>query len=238
MHGDMSNNRTCVNLRLHVGNSCAKVRAYEHVCAQNWLSYAQKLWLRGRPTMSLAPETVLRGHTGEVQAVTYANHDACLVSGDASGTVRVWGLDSARSQATLAHAEDAGVTQVCVASDNVLTQGRDGEVKLWKMHPDGSLSAGRNVLHTRCYHYCKCCIPHGNRAGDTLGQHTVAVAGEDNKGIRVVDWRTSRDQLVIAGCPDHGISMSLDLPDTRQPLLLSGCAHSTTAHARLLLMPC
>ena len=174
--------------------------------------------------MSHAPETVLRGHAGDAQCLDFAEQDNILLSGDSFGSVRVWNLDSARSQATQAHDEDAGVTQVCVASDAVITQGRDGRVLQWQMGEDGRLLAAHEVLPAGCYHFCKCAAPRAGKGGinSTLGHRIVAVAGDDNKGVRVVDRRSSEDCFAARGSDQCGMTMCIELLDTQQPLLLVG----------------
>lgn len=176
--------------------------------------------------MSVAPETVLRGHTGEVQCLEFANQDTVLLSGDSFGSVRVWNIESARSQPTHAHSEEAGVTQVCVASGAaVVTQGRDGVVKQWTLGEDGSLSAHHEVLPQGSFHFCKCAVPRPSQRGmsSLLGHSIVAVAGEDNKGVRVVDWRSCEEYMSVLGTEHLGMTMCIDLPDTEQPLILVGC---------------
>lgn len=179
-----------------------------------------------QPSMSTAPETVFRGHAGDVQCLEFAEQDKLLLSGDSFGSVRVWNIDSARSQPTNAHNEEAGVTQVCVASDAVITQGRDGAVKQWRLGGDGSLLAGHDVMPAGCYHFCKCAVPRASQRGlsNILGHSIVAVAGDDNKGVRVVDWRSSEECFGVAGSEQYGMTMCIELPDTGQPLLLVGCA--------------
>ena len=176
--------------------------------------------------MTHSPETVLRGPAGDAQCLEFAGNDNLLLSGDSFGSVRVWNVESARSQPTQAHNEDAGVTQVCVASDAVITQGRDGRVLQWQLGVDGSLLAAREVLPTGCYHFCKCAVPRAGQGGinSSLGHNIVAVAGEDNKGVRVVDTRSSEDCFTACGSDHGGMTMCIELLDTQQPLLLAGCA--------------
>jgi WD40 repeat protein len=180
--------------------------------------------------MAIAPETVLRGHSGEVQCLSFGDQDTVLLSGDSFGSVRVWNMDSARSQPTHAHNEDSGVTQVYLVSDAVLTQGRDGAVKQWRLGQDGSLLAPRDVVLPGCYHYCKFAVPRASQRGlsSDIGQNVIALAGEDNKGVKIVDWRAAEECLSICGSEQHGMTMCIEIPGTEQPLILVGRA--STVH--------
>lgn len=177
-------------------------------------------------SMSVPPETVLRGHKGEVQCLEFTEKDTVLLSGDSTGSVRVWNIDSARSQPTTAHNEDAGITQVRAVSDIILTQGRDGAVKKWGLGNDGMLLACQDVLPASSYHYCKFAVPKagGRQFSTSLGPHVAAVAGHDNKGVRMVDWRTSEQCLSVTGSDMLGMTMCIELLDANQPLVLVGYA--------------
>lgn len=171
----------------------------------------------------LLPETTLRGHTGEVQSLAYTQDERLLLSGDSVGVVRMWDLQTARSEAVVqAHSEDAGVLQVRVHHNDVITQGRDGQLSLWDLTSESSLRWVRSLFKSESYHFCKCCIPSYPNP-NALHGNTVATAGMNNRGAQLVDWRDGASVMQCDGTDDHGMSMCLNMPDTEQAVLLAGC---------------
>ena len=100
-----------------------------------------------------APEPlgVLRGHGAPVNSVSFLSAST-IVSGAGDGAVKIWDLKSRRELATndAAHSQ-AGVLHVAAlrgtaaSEQKVVTQGRDGFVKLWDVH---SFDAARDPLTT------------------------------------------------------------------------------------------
>ena len=171
----------------------------------------------------LLPETILRGHTGEAQSLSFTQNGNLLLCGDSAGAVRVWDLQTARTEAAVnAHSEDARVLQVRARGAVVITQGRDGEMCLWDLARDSSLRRVRSIFKEECYNICKCCVPRCTASSENH-RHSLAAAGMGNKGVQIMDWREGGAVLLCHGEEHHGMSMCLDLPDLAQPVVLAGC---------------
>jgi WD40 repeat protein len=111
-----------------------------------------------------APETVFRGHTAEVMSVSFtAWYDSTsglphLLSGSADGEVKLWSLYTRRPIATVAAHSDASVLSVhALARSRVLSQGRDGAVRLWDAG-NGALRGPLFALPSRSYNFCQCAV--------------------------------------------------------------------------------
>ena len=122
---------------------------------------------------------VLRGHGAEVQCVSFAVVGGleCLLSGDANGDVVGWDLATRRPAWRLgAHPPSSGVLSVegfvegasirnlrdepnaPTSTTHLLTQGRDGSLKCWRLGGDGGGPIGPSPvwqITTGSFHFCK-----------------------------------------------------------------------------------
>ncbi|KAK9815640.1 hypothetical protein WJX72_007285 [[Myrmecia] bisecta] len=105
------------------------------------------------------PEFVLRGHRCDVQVLLFHPAKALLYSGDAGGEVKVWDLQQRRANSThRLHDVQAGVVclKILTAQQLLVTQGRDGVIKSWKINSDGApASEPCQVICTGSYNFCR-----------------------------------------------------------------------------------
>ena len=129
------------------------------------------------------PTAVLRGHASEVTAVRFGPADGAglplLISAAADGEVRVWNTRTHRSVASAAAHEKSVLTVHALADGKILSQGRDGAVRIWD-----SSSGLRAVyeLGADCYSFCQCVPSPSLRLGwssnaDASGSSTVDSTG-------------------------------------------------------------
>jgi len=141
---------------------------------------------------SLRPEFTLRAHTTEVQSVAFFEEDISpqhnaiartsyqhrfLVSGDTSGSVKVWNLGSRRvvtSSEFSPHAPQ-GVLQVQYQAKALMSQGRDGVIALWDMERSLSSPVQLAQLVNQSHGFCR-----AQFVGQAQ-QHTVPVEPDDTK---------------------------------------------------------
>ncbi|KAI3426353.1 hypothetical protein D9Q98_008725 [Chlorella vulgaris] len=122
------------------------------------------------------PQTVLRGHRGEVQALDFDNSERFLVSGDSLGEVRVWCLDDLRPAAIRRlHPLTGGILSLRLfksgAQQLLGTQGRDGTTLLWGCDEDLRLSKEPVRSFVRdCYSFCRFSVLHGQPVVSVKGQ--------------------------------------------------------------------
>lgn len=105
------------------------------------------------------PETVLRGHTCDITAAAFAWNDPTgfpmLLSGASDGQVRLWSLQTRRPVTTLAAHGGACLAVRALAGNRLLTQGRDGAVRLWDAS-EGLRTTPLLELPSECYNFCQC----------------------------------------------------------------------------------
>eukprot|EP01137_Pigoraptor_chileana_P014782 Opistho-2@69871 len=137
-------------------------------------------------------------------------------------------MNTRRSSLTLPHAHDKkGVVALdyLPGSPLLLSQGRDGAVKLWDLQ--GSLSEPVSTLPMECITFCKMSPMHGG-ADDASGSHLLATPCSDAEKIDIWDTRT-KTPCMSYRAPDTldksalGMCMSIALfrPDASPDLMLA-----------------
>ncbi|KAL0053659.1 hypothetical protein WJX82_009020 [Trebouxia sp. C0006] len=115
------------------------------------------------PKRPPGPSSVLREHRTDVQALCCHPKKDLLYSGDADGEAKLWDLTTERALwSQRLHATHAGITTLHFVTCNhstLLSQGRDGAIKQWKMSAEGTLSREPlQVIETGSYNFCRMAI--------------------------------------------------------------------------------
>jgi WD40 repeat protein len=80
----------------------------------------------------------LSGHTGPVWSLAYSPDGACLASGSADHTVRLWDLRERRPLPPLfGHGNTVGAVAFAPTGDLLASAGRDGIIRLWHLTTRG-----------------------------------------------------------------------------------------------------
>ena len=162
-----------------------------------------------------APEPiVLRGHGGDVQCIAFATLGGveCLLSGDSNGDVVAWDLALRRPLWRLAaHPPSSGVLSVEAtpgvdspgtgdtpergeaSATRVLTQGRDGTLKCWRVSgAEGPSPDPMWSVTSGSFHFCRFASARA-AAGGSL--RALAVVGAETSAVDVL--------AVLADAPDE-----------------------------------
>lgn len=116
----------------------------------------------------LRPETVLRGHKDAVNCVGFLT-DELLASGSVDGVLKLWSISSRRAILSMqAHKES--VLSVDALFSSIVTCGRDGLVKLWRMDHESIASTDFAALSfkTGAKHFCNASCDRGYNSGDQI----------------------------------------------------------------------
>jgi WD40 repeat protein len=172
-------------------------------------------------THKVHPACVLRGHTGQVQCVEYLHEHNILVSGDSSGHAHCWNLDTARSQRAELHDANAGIVQLQGLAHNlVVSQGRDGGIKVWKLQGSGVWRAQGSIAGSG-YHFCRS-RAHSSAAHDIPASSLTNYDPTQHRFLiyDVVNWST-----VVSAMHDQkfGLCMCVQLSTHNTPLMFAGC---------------
>ncbi|GIL52866.1 hypothetical protein Vafri_8637 [Volvox africanus] len=114
------------------------------------------------PVASMDPIHVLRGHLGDVQSLSYLSEDH-LYAGDSHGDLRLWDLASCRTEYTARlHDANSGILHLaCLPEYGILlSQGRDGCVKLWAAGRTCALDRPTPLqeIRTGSFNFCRCAV--------------------------------------------------------------------------------
>ena len=122
-----------------------------------------------------------------------------LFAGDAEGEVRLWDVPTRRALLVAAlHGRSAGVLGLAWAGPNrLLTQGRDGEARVWALLPSGGLSPSPlAVVSSGCHHFTRLSVleggPDGGGRGRGRGRDPTLVAMCAEEPCDVALWDLGR----------------------------------------------
>ena len=107
-------------------------------------------------TVSVRPETVLRGHEDSVNCVCFYSNDI-LASGSVDGVLKIWSLNSRRAVSSIgAHAGSILSVNSSYSSSSVISCGRDGLAKMWDLDLQSLSSVNSPVatFQTGAKHFC------------------------------------------------------------------------------------
>ena len=107
------------------------------------------------------PSLVLRGRCGSASCVVFHQNNSLLLSGhcgaskkEAAGSLVLWELPSGERREQVAL--DAGVVSVATAGSRLLSQDREGSLRLWDVGGGGFVESER--LPTGCNTMCRCAV--------------------------------------------------------------------------------
>ena len=118
---------------------------------------------------AVQPETVLRGHKDAVNTIAFLS-DNVLCSGSADGVMKIWNLSLRRAVSTdEAHSGSILSVNTVLHSSSLLTCGRDGFVKLWRVDRESPTSNTSPFLsmYTGSRHFCNSSCDRGYLSGSS-----------------------------------------------------------------------
>ena len=107
-------------------------------------------------TVSVRPETVLRGHEDSVNCVSFLSSEI-LASGSVDGVLKIWSMYSRRAVSSIG-AHDGSILSVnaLYSSSSIISCGRDGLAKMWQIDSQSQSSMNSPVatFKTGAKHFC------------------------------------------------------------------------------------
>ncbi|CAD6569962.1 MAG: ASTRA complex subunit [Cyphobasidiales sp. Tagirdzhanova-0007] len=130
-----------------------------------------RLAVRDNHETHLVPEYVLRGHTAQINTLSFSKSCDLLFSGDSDGHVAVWSLESFRPVVFAKAHQGSVLTVVELDADKYLSHGRDNKIHVYSLPSEtlpvcstlpSSTSPTRitplYTIETNALGYCKCSL--------------------------------------------------------------------------------
>ncbi|OQS07282.1 voltage-gated ion channel superfamily [Thraustotheca clavata] len=151
-----------------------------------------------------APVAILRGHEAAVNSVSFmkTQDNGKLLSGSADGVLKIWDLSVRRAVESINAHTKAGILQVSILGEKLVTQGRDGFIRLWDLN-EGSLQCQQKIA----------CGSYTFTKAKTIDSNFIVAPLESAELIGVFDIRTDCIQPMITfdGLKEKtGMCMAID----------------------------
>ncbi|PIN15159.1 G-protein beta subunit-like protein GNB1L [Handroanthus impetiginosus] len=159
------------------------------------------------------PVAVLRGHRASVTDVCFHPLKNILFTGSTDGELRIWDTLQHRTiSSSWVHSAAHGIISVVAGGENrVISQGRDGTIKVWDIGEGGMSRSPLSTIKTNSYHFCKLSLLHEPHAKikptevtnnhqeiDVEGPDCVAIAGEDLSVVEIWDVNTAEKLIKLS----------------------------------------
>lgn len=157
------------------------------------------------------PVAVLRGHRASVTDLCFHPLKNILFSGSTDGELRIWDtLQHRTMSSSWVHSAAHGIISIVSSGENrVISQGRDGTVKLWDIGEGGLSRNPLTTIKTNSYHFCKLSLLNAeikptevtvnHRETEGLGSEIpanyVATAGQDLSMVEI--WDVNNAEKII-----------------------------------------
>lgn len=178
------------------------------------------------------PQSVLRGHKDSVNTVGFLS-GGLLSSGSADGILKLWNINSHRTLVSIDAHKGKSILSVNVLfqSSSLLTCGRDGFVRLWRMAEESSSKFNEPFLsfRTDARHFCNASCDRGYLADPNM----LLTPSAEESEISIWDIRSATKRVAVIKQNEKdksGVGLSADKGMVFSLLLQS--QHSNTSIGR------
>mmetsp|Transcript_28162 Transcript_28162/g.27010 ORF Transcript_28162/g.27010 Transcript_28162/m.27010 type:complete len:410 (+) Transcript_28162:142-1371(+) len=142
------------------------------------------------------PQSVLRGHKDSVNTVSFLSGEL-LSSGSADGILKIWNINSHRTLVSIDAHKGKSILSVNILfqSSSLLTCGRDGFVKLWRLTEESSPKFDEPFLsfRTDARHFCNASCDRGYLADPSM----LLTPSAEESEISIWDIRSATKRVAV-----------------------------------------
>lgn len=170
-----------------------------------------------------APDYAFRGHSNPVNCVHFFDFNRLILSGDSTGSLKIWEICSRRCLATVVAHDDSILSLCALNKSNFVSSSKDGKIKIWDLDIKPRIYS--TSLESGSVGFCNIAVDSNNH--QSRWNTTIFSPSSDSSTAMLWDVRESQKPAKILRTSsvlskNHGMITALRFHSNFSHPLLSG----------------